>query len=309
MPIYKSDTNGSARARSSLIAFGFFVLSVIALYLPDPSQDEVASLLRVSLLRPFILAQEGLVRRSIHAEDTEVLQARLDSLEAVIANSNTLAEENGRLRRLLTLSNRNPAQYVAASVIRSGTPGSESMFMLDVGTRSGVTRDSPVIMGRGLLGVVREAHATRATAMDWTHPQFRVSAMTVDGSIYGMVQATPGRFREADRLLLNWVPFRQELEPGVDLVTSGLGGVYPRGIPIGVVIEESAAQEGWQRSYWLRPFVSPGEATHVNVLVPEEGESRDASSWLEGGPVVPSRALPAEEPASGAPDAEARTLR
>ena len=309
MPIYKSDTNGSARARSSLIAFGFFVLSVIALYLPDPSQDEVASLLRVSLLRPFILAQEGLVRRSIHAEDTEVLQARLDSLEAVIANSNTLAEENGRLRRLLTLSNRNPAQYVAASVIRSGTPGSESMFMLDVGTRSGVTRDSPVIMGRGLLGVVREAHATRATAMDWTHPQFRVSAMTMDGSIYGMVQATPGRFREADRLLLNGVPFRQELEPGVDLVTSGLGGVYPRGIPIGEVIEESEAQEGWQRSYWLRPFVSPGEATHVNVLVPEEGESRDANSWLEGGPLVPSPALPAEEPASGAPDAEARTLR
>ena len=214
MPNYKSHTNGSGKARSSLIAFGFFVFSVIALYLPDPSQDEVASVLRGSVLRPFILAQEGLVRRSIHAEDTEVLQQRLDSLEAVIANSSTLSEENGRLRRLLNLSNRNPAQYVAASVIRSGTPGSESMFMLDVGTRLGVTRDSPVIMGRGLLGVVREAHATRATAMDWTHPQFRVGAMTVDGSIYGMVQAAPGRFREADRLLLNGVPFHQAVGAG-----------------------------------------------------------------------------------------------
>lgn len=309
MPNYKSHTNGSGKARSSLIAFGFFVFSVIALYLPDPSQDEVASVLRGSVLRPFILAQEGLVRRSIHAEDTEVLQQRLDSLEAVIANSSTLSEENGRLRRLLNLSNRNPAQYVAASVIRSGTPGSESMFMLDVGTRLGVTRDSPVIMGRGLLGVVREAHATRATAMDWTHPQFRVGAMTVDGSIYGMVQAAPGRFREADRLLLNGVPFHQALAPGVDLVTSGLGGVYPRGIPIGVVIEESAAQEGWQRSYWLRPFVSPGEATHVNVLVSEEGEFRDTNSWLEGGPVVPGSPTLPEEPASGTPDTEARTRR
>ena len=309
MPIYKSDANGSARARSGLIALGFFVLSVIALYLPDPSQDEVASLLRGSLLRPFVLAQEGLVRRSIHAEDTEVLQQRLDSLEAVIANSSTLSEENGRLRRLLTLSNRNPAQYVAASVIRSGTPGSESMFMLDVGTRRGVTRDSPVIMGRGLLGVVREAQATRATAMDWTHPQFRASAMTVGGSIYGMVQATPGRFREADRLLLNGVPFRQELEPGVVLVTSGLGGVYPRGILIGVVIEESVAQEGWQRSYWLRPFVSPGEATHVNVLVSEEGELQDANSWLEGRAVVSDPATLPDEPVSGTADAEARTRR
>ena len=243
------------------------MLSMIALYLPDPSQDEVASLLRGSVLRPFILAQEALVRRSIHAEDTEVLQARLDSLEVVIANSSTLSEENTRLRSLLDLPGRSPAQYVAASVIRAGTPGSESMFLLDEGTRSGVTRDSPVIMGRGLLGVVREAQATSATAMDWTHPQFWASAMTEDGSIYGFVEASRGRFREADRLLLDGVPFQEELEPGVTLVTSGLGGVYPRGIPIGVVIEESEAQEGWRRSYWLRPFVSPGEATHVQVLV------------------------------------------
>ena len=309
MPNYKSDTGGSKRAQSGFIAFGFFVLSVIALFLPDPSQDEVASLLRASVLRPFILTQEVLVQRSIHAEDTEVLQARLDSLEVVIANSNTLSEENARLRRLLDLSRRNPAQYVAAIVMRSGTPGSESMFMLDVGTRRGVTRDSPVIMGRGLLGVVRDAQANRATAMDWTHPQFRASAMTVDGSIYGMVRAAPGRFREADRLLLNGIPFRQELAPGVALVTSGLGGVYPRGIPIGEVIEESGSQEGWQRSYWLRPFVSPGEATHVNVLVSEEGEFRDANSWLEGGPLGPGPAAVPQEPAPGSPGTEARTRR
>ena len=156
MPNYKSAANGSRRAQTGLVSFGFFVLSVIALYLPDASQDEVASLLRGSLLRPFVLAQEGLVRRSIHAEDTEVLQRQLDSLEAVIANSSTLSEENGRLRGLLTLSNRSPAQYVAASVIRSGTPGSESMFVLNKGTRDGVTNDSPVIMGSGLLGRVLE---------------------------------------------------------------------------------------------------------------------------------------------------------
>ena len=277
MPIYSRDARGPGRARSGFVAFGFFVVSVIVFFLPDPSQDEVASLLRGTVLRPFILTQQGLVRRSIHAEDTEALQWRLDSLEVVIANSNTLFEENARLRSLLDLSDRSPAQYVAASVIRSGTPGSASMFMLDVGTRHGVTNDSPVIMGRGLLGRVLEAQATSATAMDWTHPQFWASAMTEDGSINGFVQANPGRFRGANRLLLDGVPFQEELEPGETVVTSGLGGVYPRGIPIGVVIEESDAEEGWRRSYWLRPFVSPGEATHVQVLVsrgPPDTEGR-----------------------------------
>jgi cell shape-determining protein MreC len=309
MPIYTSDINGSRTARSSLIAFGFFVLSVIALYAPDPSQDQVASLLRGSLLRPFVLAQESLVGRSIHAEDTEVLQGRLDSLQAVIVNGNTLSEENRRLRSLLDLSERHPARYVAASVIRPGTPGSESMFMLDVGTREGVSKDAPVIMGGGLLGKVREAQSSGSTAMDWTHPLFWAAAMTEDGAVHGFVEASPTRLREADRLLLNGIPFHQELEPDVVLVTSGSGGVYPRGIPIGVVTEESDAREGWNRSYWLRPFVLPGDATHVQVMVSDDVEFTGANSWTEGSPVVPSPAADADEPPLGLPDTEARTPR
>ena len=77
------------------------------------------------------------------------------------------------------------------------------------------------------------------------------------------------------------------------LVTSGLG-VYPRGIPIGVVIEESDTREGWNRPYWVRPSVSPGEATHVLVLVSEEGDSLDANLRLEDGGVVPEAAAPEE---------------
>ncbi len=308
MPNYKSDPNGSTKAHSAFVAFGFFVLSVIALFLPDPSQNEVASLLRASVLRPFILTREVLVRRSIHAEDTEVLQARLDSLKVVIVNSSTLFEENTRLRRLLDLSERNPDGYVPASVLSAGMPGSESMFLLDVGSDQGVTRDSPVITDRGgLLGVVRRAAATSATGWDWTHPQFRASAMTEDGSVAGIVRATPGGFGEGYRLLLDGVPFQQELEPGVVLVTSGLG-VYPRGIPIGVVVEESDTREGWNRSYWLRPSVSPGEATHVLVLVAEEGDSLDANLRLEDGPVAPGPAAPGE-PAQDIADTEARTPR
>ncbi len=105
--------------------------------------------------------------------------------------------------------------------------------------------------------------------------------MTEDGSVSGLVQAAPGGCREADRLLLDGVPFQEELDSGVVLVTSGLGGVYPRGLRIGTVIEESDAQEGWKRSYWLRPFVYPGEATHVQVLVADDRVSLDANEGLE----------------------------
>lgn len=284
MPTYTNGTNGAEPSRSGLIALAFFFASLLVLYFPDGAQQQLASLVRGSILRPFVMTQEGLARRRVHAAATEALQQQLDSLAAVLSDQTTLAEENDRLRRLLDLSRRLSSTYVAASVIRPGTPGSESMFLLDVGGRRGVVANTPVIMGRGLLGVVRESRENNAVGMDWTHPEFRASAMTLDGAVYGMVQATRGLFREADRLLLDGIPFHQELAPGTVLVTSALGGVYPRGIPIGTVMEEAESRAGWRRSYWLRPFVSPGEATHVLVLVPDEGANDVTDVWSQAKP-------------------------
>lgn len=310
MPTYTTDTERAEPNRSGLIATGFVVASLLVLYLPSAPQQELAALLRGTVLRPFVMTQEGLARRRVHAADTEVLQQQLDSLASVLADQTTLREENDRLRRLLDLSRRLSASYVAASAIRPGTPGSESMFLLDAGTAQGVVANTPVIMGRGLLGVVRESKDNNAVGMDWTHPEFRASAMTLDGAVYGIVQATQGLFREADRLLLDGVPFQQELAPGTPLVTSALGGVYPRGIPIGTVLEEAEARAGWRRSYWLRPYVSPGEAIHVLVLVANDepvdvtdlwqGNGSDVEPGEPGtvGPSATAESGPSERPGS-----------
>ena len=299
MPPFHTDAKEPKPSRGGLTALGWLALSLVVLYLPNESQQEMASLLRGSLLRPFVMTQETLARARVHAADTEILQAQVDSLSSVISSQNTLVEENDGLRDLLQLSRRLPSKFVAASVIRPGTPGSESMFLLDAGVRRGVHANTPVVVGRGLLGVVREARATSSVGMDWTHPQFRASAMTLDGAVYGMVQASQGRFREDTRLLVDGIPFHQELSLGTILVTSGLGGLYPRGIPIGAVEEEAEARAGWRRSYWLRPFVEPGQATHVLVLV-SGGEGLDQSGLWAAEDSVPLMMLDGE--AGGAQD-------
>ena len=127
--------------------------------------------------------------------------------------------------------------------------------------------------------MIQEVQESSSLGMDWSHFQFRVSAMTQDGSIYGLVRSDPGGFREADRLLIDGIPFHQELSPGTVLVTSGLGGVYPRGIPLGKIASESESSVGWRRSYWVIPFVYPGEAVHVVVISPDDELSIYEDSW------------------------------
>lgn len=251
----------------TITAVAMVGLAIVALFAPPAPQQQLAFLLRSSVLRPFVSIQEGLAAARLHAVSTEEFQARIDATVSALTNQNTLAEENRRLRQLLELSGRLGTAYRPASVLRPGTAGSESMFLLDLGSDQGLRVNAPVIASGGLIGVVREVRAGMSIGMDWTHPDFRASAMTLDGEIYGFVRVERGLFREGDRLLLDGIPFHNSLEPGMTIVTSGLGGVFPRGIIVGTVDRLAEETAGWRRSYWLRPAVFPGSATHVLVAV------------------------------------------
>lgn len=281
MPNYTNDTKAVLPKRSVIIALAFLAFSILILNFPTGVQQQLGVFIRGSVLRPFVITQESIVRRRVHIKATEALQQQLDSISSILSSQNNLTEENDRLRKLLNLPARSLPNYVAASVVRPGIQGSEGMFLLDVGRDQGVIYNSPVIMGQGLVGVVKESRDNNSLGMDWTHPEFRVSAMTLDGTVYGIIQANQEVFRESYRLLIDGIPFYQELDPGTILVTSSLGGIYPRGIPIGTVVEQAESRAGWRRSYWLRPFVFPGEAMHVLVLASREKFEYVTDIWFQ----------------------------
>jgi len=270
MGSYIDSPEEGRRHRDLTVAAVFLVLAVVSFYLPPGIQDQVAAGVRASALRPFLMTQEALARARLRAEDALRLQAQLDSLAFLVVSQATMAEENRKLRELLGLQERAPGLFVAANAIRPWTAGSESVFLLDVGSRDGVRVGDPVLMrnGRiGLVGVIRGVRGSSAVGMDWSHLDFRASAMTADGSVFGMVEPRRGEFREADRLLLNGIPYYEHLDSATLITTSGLGGVFPRGIPIGEVVSLAEEEPGWRRAYWLRPVVETGKVTHVMVVV------------------------------------------
>lgn len=274
------------------MAVAFLVIALFLFFLPTSYQAPIRTALRGTVLQPFLLAQSELVSRGAHHVDVTSLRAERDSLAAVVAAQASLAEENRRLRQLMGLRNRAPRSFVPAELVRIGTAGGESTFLMNVGTRDGVRVGSPVIASGGLLGVVWEVGGGSSQAIDWTHSDFRASAMTADGDAYGIVESRRGRYREEDQLALVGAPFHVDVAPGTRVVTSGRGGVYPRGILLGIVLGIEEADTGWRKSYLLRPAVRPEAVTHVLVGVPNENGYDDLSPLWSGGAGTATDTMP-----------------
>ena len=276
------DGSRKVRQREAAFAASIFVLALILFFLPAAYQAPIRKAVRNSALRPFLTAQSALASRRAMSVDVTQLRAQRDSLVALVAAQATLAEENRRLREMQGLRARGDASFISAEVIRLGVGPAESTFMVNVGRAEGIKINSPVIAAEGLLGIVIEVDEHLAIAREWTHPDFRASAMTADGSAHGVVMARRGDTREQDQLVLTGAPFHTDIRPGTTVVTTGRGLIYPRGIPLGIVIGIEEADTGWRKSYLLRPAVRPEAATHVLVGL-KSGSGEDYSElWTSG---------------------------
>lgn len=295
MPSYGADGERYGARRQVGLAVGIMVLALATPYVSEGLQQQVAFTLQASVLRPFIATQRGLTEASANAEQIDRLQAELDSLAGLVATQAALADENRTLRQLLGLAERAGPEFLPATILRPGTPGSESSFIVDLGSDHGLREGAPVLTARGLVGRITQVRSRSALGMDWTHPDFRASAMVADGSTFGIVENVRGEFREQDRLRLNGTAYYQTVSEGARVVTSGLGGVFPRGIPIGTVEATAEVQGTWLKSYWLRPAAEPGSVTHVLVET-VDGPSDLSALWQTDAPAPQTPPVALETP-------------
>lgn len=242
------------------------VLALAARALPNTMRDPVATGMRRSFLAPLVLLQERAEkgRKSLLSADAK--QTYLDSLSLGSMKAGSLEGENDRLRKIIGLGARLRWGFIPAEALHGRGVRDETTVILSAGSRAGVSRLSPVVAPEGLVGVVDQVDPTMSHAMLWTHPDFRVSAMSPDGSAFGIAQAHLTGATGGYLLELRGVPFRATLKPGSVIVSSGWGGVWPRGIPVGTVLQEIKTSEGWARTYLLRPAVNPADVYSVMIL-------------------------------------------
>jgi rod shape-determining protein MreC len=271
----------SSTRRDTVVLAACLTLGIVTRALPDTLKEPVATTLRRTALAPLVTLQRDAERsRRAWLDRNETLRAA-DSIALRAIALAPVQRENEELRRMLGLGSRLRWGFTPAEVLRGRGIAEEFTMMLAAGSRAGIQPFSPVISPDGLLGMIKTVDPTMSIAILWSHPDFRVSAMTEDESAYGIVAAHLEEKEGRNLLELRGVPMRSTLAPGTVVWSSGVGGVYPRGIPIGTIIgEQKNPAEVWARTYIVKPAVNPAQVDAVMVLQPDDrGEDSLRNVW------------------------------
>jgi rod shape-determining protein MreC len=283
-------------ARLDAVIFGAcIILSLIAMVLPANLREPVAGALRRTLVAPLMRLQRGAEQWRAAYLSSERVELRRDTLALAAARVPTLETENDRLRKLLGLGSKLQWGFIPAEALQGRGRAEDFTVTLSAGSRAGVRERSLVVSPEGVVGVVQTVDPTMSLAILFAHPDFRVSAMSANDSVFGIVQphvsttsaSQEPAFLRSERYLLEMrgVPFRATMKPGAVVYSSGLGGIYPKGIPVGVVLAEIKTPESWARTYLLRPAVNPADLTSVMILTPQRAAAGLANVWSDVGPV------------------------
>lgn len=165
------------------------------------------------------------------AEENRLLRNELLLGAARQARLQVEAEENARLRGLMGAAERGGQDVQLAPILDVDLDPTRQRLMLNAGTASGVRRGQAVIDAGGLVGQVIEATPSTATVLLLTDPDHAVPVAVARTGVRLIVYGT-GR---SDMLELRNVPLSSDVRAGDVVITSGLGGRFPPGFPVGTI--------------------------------------------------------------------------
>jgi len=176
--------------------------------------------------------------------------------------------ENQRLRQLLMMKEHIAPRSIGAAVVTAILSDQEHVVVVNRGTSHGVAPDQPVIAWGGAVGRVVFADSGHAKIRLLTDPNSGVAGLVQRSRQEGMILG-----RGKGLLEMVYVPSFADVALGDRIVTSGIDGVFPKGVGIGVVQASEAA--GIARTILLEPEVDFSRLEEVLILVETEEPPQD----------------------------------
>jgi rod shape-determining protein MreC len=196
-------------------------------------------------------------------QENESLRAENERLNAEIARLREDASRREELQRLLDTRNALEGQtFVTAGVIARDPSNLRRLIALDVGSNDGVKVGMPVVTeGTTLVGTISKVESGHSWLTLVTDVDSAVSALLLESRAQGVVAGSYG-----SRLSMEFVEQGATVNEGDTVLTSGLGGTYPKDLVIGKVTGVSANRQELFRSVTVEPLASLSRLETVLVM-------------------------------------------
>jgi rod shape-determining protein MreC len=231
-----------ARYRRAVILTTALVLSFLLMTLQVRHESGVVTFTREALLfvvSPFIKVTSATIRgvtgtwrdyvdlRALR-EENKRLQLETTTLKRRLEQLQDQALETQRLERLLAMRQASRAEFLTARVVGKDATNWFKTILLDRGSLEGIRRNQPVLAPDGLVGRVVEVTPSSARVQLLTDPVSAVGGLIQRTRVTGIVSGNLGAGAR-----VRYLPLMADVAVGDEVLTSGMGGVFPKGILIG----------------------------------------------------------------------------
>ena len=178
---------------------------------------------------------EALTPRQTLNEELTQLRRENQELQARLQQEQEQNRANVQYREMLGFAKTAPWKMKAARVIGRDPANWWRTLHIDLGTRDGLRPNLPVICAEGLVGRIESVGFNRSQVVLLGDSACRVAVLVSETREHGVL--VPGATSQLDQTLvdLKFLPRNSQVQPGASVVTSGQGGIFPRGIPVGTV--------------------------------------------------------------------------
>ncbi|NEZ45662.1 rod shape-determining protein MreC [Clostridium niameyense] len=203
-------------------------------------------------------------------KENEDLKKRNSELESQLIEYKALKSENERLRNMVNFKNqRSEYDYVGCDIIGKSGGNYLDEFTINKGSKSGIAKGMIAITDEGLVGQVTSVGSTWSTVQSLSNENLAVSAIidrTRENS--GVVK---GYKDSTSKLLakLYFLPLESTVKKGDVILTSGLGGFYPKGIRIGKVTGVEEDKGKVMKNAIIEPYVDLRKIEEVFIVIPK----------------------------------------
>lgn len=226
-------------------------------------------------------------------QENEDLVLRVRELEQELTRVSEKAKSADRLTSLLRFSPEASWEMRGGRVIgqKLGPNAILETILVDVGLRHGVGLNDPVISPKGVVGRIAKPGLHFSSVVLLSDPSSRIPVITSEGRVPAIVQGQgAGAFLE-----VKFIPRNDPVSPGEILLSSGLGGVFPKGIPVARVVEVTPADVSLFQRVYAEPLLALRYYEELLVLSRTDG-------FDAGQPVMTPAVTNASSPGAPQPD-------